>query len=402
MFDNVNDAIAYIESKRSKRTIEQFKKTLDKCNINVKQKNMIHIAGTNGKGSTVNYLRSILNAHGYKVGTFTSPYLVCHNDRIRVDDMPISDDDLLKYINNYYDVIEEDGLSMFEIDVLIMLTYFDSLDLDYRIIETGIGGLRDKTNVIEPILSVITNVGMDHMELLGEDVFEILNEKMGIIKEGHMFVTSESNGVLLSRLQDYCDLKGAMMYVVPEYQVMSYPFQFFYRDMSFTLENQGIYQVANARLALTIASKLIVLNSSVTQKAVENACWKGRFETLKYHDVDVDIDGAHNVPGIMALLQTLKIKKNKDVAIIFSSLKDKATDEMLSLMLDEGHTVYLTSFNDDRALDLSMYQSKGNLIVVNDFKEALKSAYLKKEHLVVTGSLHFISYVRKYLTQEKH
>ncbi len=402
MFDNVNEAIAYIESKRSKRTIEQFKKTLDKCNINVKQKNMIHIAGTNGKGSTVNYLRSILNAHGYKVGTFTSPYLVCHNDRIRVDDMPISDDDLLKYINNYYDVIEEDGLSMFEIDVLIMLTYFDSLDLDYRIIETGIGGLRDKTNVIEPILSAITNVGMDHMELLGEDVFEILNEKMGIIKEGCMFVTSESNGTLLSRLQDRCDLKGAMMYVVPEYQVMSYPFQFFYRDMSFTLENQGIYQVSNARLALTIASKLIVLNPTVTQKAVENTCWKGRYETLKYHDVDVDIDGAHNVPGIMALLQTIKIKKNKDVAIIFSSLKDKSTDEMLSLMLDEGHTVYLTSFNDDRALDLSMYQSKGNLIVVNDFKEALKSAYLKKEHIVVTGSLHFISYVRKYLTQEKH
>ena len=402
MFDNVNEAIAYIESKRSKRTIEQFKKTLDKCNINVKQKNMIHIAGTNGKGSTVNYLRSILNAHGYKVGTFTSPYLVCHNDRIRIDDMPISDDDLLKYINNYYDVIEEDGLSMFEIDVLIMLSYFDSLDLDYRIIETGIGGLRDKTNVIDPILSAITNVGMDHMELLGNNVFEILNEKMGIIKEGCMFVTSESNGTLLSRLQDRCDLKGAMMYVVPEYQVMSYPFQFFYRDMSFTLENQGIYQVSNARLALTIASKLIVLNSTVTQKAVENACWKGRYETLKYHDVDVDIDGAHNVPGIMALLQTIKIKKNKDVAIIFSSLKDKATDEMLSLMLDEGHTVYLTSFNDDRALDLSMYQSKGNLIVVNDFKEALKSAYLKKEHLVVTGSLHFISYVRKYLTQEKH
>ena len=172
--------------------------------------------------------------------------------------------------------------------------------------------------------------------------------------------------------------------------------------MSFTLENQGIYQVSNARLALTIASKLIVLNPTVTQKAVENTCWKGRYETLKYHDVDVDIDGAHNVPGIMALLQTIKIKKNKDVAIIFSSLKDKSTDEMLSLMLDEGHTVYLTSFNDDRALDLSMYQSKGNLIVVNDFKEALKSAYLKKEHIVVTGSLHFISYVRKYLTQEKH
>lgn len=401
MFDNIVDAIAYIESKRSKRTIEQFKKTLEKCNISVKQKNMIHIAGTNGKGSTVNYLRSILNAHGYKVGTFTSPYLICHNDRIRVDDMPMSDDELLKYINHYYDIIEEDGLSMFEIDVLIMLDYFSSVDLDYRIIETGIGGKRDKTNVIEPIISAITNVGMDHMELLGDSVYDILEEKMGIIKEEHMFITTEEKGTLLARMQEKCDEKNTKMYVVPEYQVMSYPFKFQYRNMSFTLENQGIYQVTNARLALTIASKLIVLNPSVTIKAVEEAAWKGRYETLKYHDVNVDIDGAHNVPGILALLQTLKVKKEKDVAIIFSSLKDKATDEMLSLMLKAGHHVYLTSFVDDRALDLSMYQSKDNLIVVNDFKEALKSAYLKKQHIVVTGSLHFISYVRKYLTQEK-
>lgn len=401
MFDNINDAISYIESKRSKRTIEQFKKTLEKCNIDVKQKNMIHIAGTNGKGSTVNYLRSILNAHGYKVGTFTSPYLICHNDRIRIDDIPISDDDLLKYINQYYDVIEEDGLSMFEIDVLIMLAYFASNDLDYRIIETGIGGLRDKTNVIEPIVSAITNVGMDHMELLGEDVYTITKEKMGIIKKGSMFITTEEKGTLLALMQEKCDEVDALMYVVPECQVMSYPFQFEYRDMSFTLVNQGIYQVNNARLALTIASKMITLNPIVSVKAVEEASWKGRFETLKYHDGYVDIDGAHNVPGIAALLSTIKVKKEKNVAIIFSSLRDKATSEMIDLMLKAGHTVYLTSFEDDRSLDLSQYQTKENLIIVNNFKEALKAAYLKKQHIVITGSLHFISLVRKYLTQEK-
>lgn len=137
MFKDVNEAIAYIESKRNKRPIDAFRDTLNKCHILMKQKNMIHIAGTNGKGSTVNYLRSILNAHGYKVGTFTSPYLISHNDRIRVDDVPISDEDLLKYVNQYYAILEEDELSMFEIDVLIMLAYFQSLDLDYRIIETG-------------------------------------------------------------------------------------------------------------------------------------------------------------------------------------------------------------------------------------------------------------------------
>ncbi len=400
MFENVEDAIEYIESKRSKRTIDEFRETLNHCHISMKQKNMIHVAGTNGKGSTVNYLRSILNAHGYKVGTFTSPYLICHNDRIRVDDEPISDEDLLKYVNQYYDVIEKDGLSMFEIDVLIMLAYFQDLDLDYRIIETGIGGLNDKTNVIDPIISTITNIGMDHQKQLGESIYDIINEKMGIIKPHQMFITSETKGTILARLQEQCDSQGAVMYVVPEYQVSRYPFHFRYRDMAFTLKNQGIYQVTNARLALTIASKLIHLDSDITTQAVENASWKGRYETLPYHDGTVEIDGAHNVPGIKALIQTLRVKQERNISIIFSCLNDKDITPMLDMMLKEGYTVYLTTFNDERAIDLSTIQARPGLIIVDSFMEALKAAYIKKNHIVITGSLHFISKVRKYLIEE--
>ncbi|WP_028042794.1 bifunctional folylpolyglutamate synthase/dihydrofolate synthase [Candidatus Stoquefichus massiliensis] len=399
MFECVEDAITYIESKRSKRTIDEFRETLNKCQISMKQKNMIHIAGTNGKGSTVNYLRSILNAHGYSVGTFTSPYLICHNDRIRVDDIPISDEELLKYINQYYEIIETDGLSMFEIDVLIMLAYFESLDLDYRIIETGIGGLNDKTNVIDPIISAITNIGMDHQKQLGESIYDIINEKMGVIKPHQMFITSETQGTILARLQEQCDVMEAIMYVVPEYQVSRYPFHFRYRDMAFTLKNQGIYQVTNARLALTIASKLIRLDANLTTSAIENASWKGRYETLPYHTGTVEIDGAHNLPGIKALIQTLRVKKEQNISIIFSCLNDKDIDPMLDLMLKEGYTVYLTTFNDERAIDLSKIESRPHLVIVDSFMEALKTAYIKKNHIVITGSLHFISRVRKYLVE---
>ncbi len=400
MFDNIEDAIQYVESKRNKRSVDDFRKTLNECHIHMKQKNMIHIAGTNGKGSTVNYLRSILNAHGYKVGTFTSPYLIRHNDRIRIDDEPISDEDFLKYVNRYYSIIENDGLSMFEIDVLIMLAHFQSLDLDYRIIETGIGGLHDKTNVIDPIVSAITNIGMDHQEQLGDSIYDIINEKMGIIKPHQLFITSETKGTILARLQEQCDVQGAIMHVVPEYQVSRYPFHFRYRDMAFTLENQGIYQVSNARLALTIASKLIRLDSEVTTTAIEKATWKGRYETLTYKDKYIDIDGAHNVPGIKALIQTLRIKKENNVAIIFSSLREKDMEQMLDLLLNEGYVVYLTTFNDERAIDLSKYHSKDHLIVVDSFQEALNTAYIKGYHTVITGSLHFISKVRKYLTEK--
>ena len=202
MFRNIDKAIAYIESKRHKNTIESFGRILEELGIDTKQKNMIHIAGTNGKGSTVNYLRSILNAHGYHVGTFTSPYMIKHNDRIRIDDHPISDEDLLALINKYESVIEEKNLSMFEIDVLIMLDYFSTHELDYRIIECGIGGANDKTNVIQPIISAITNIGNDHLDQIGPSLYDVINEKMGIIKEGQYFITSEVEGTVLARLQE--------------------------------------------------------------------------------------------------------------------------------------------------------------------------------------------------------
>lgn len=397
MFNCIDEAIEYIESKRSHRSVDDFRDTLNRCGICMKQDNMIHIAGTNGKGSTVNYLRSILNAHGYRVGTFTSPYLICHNDRIRIDDIPISDEDLLMYINKYYKVIEEDKLSMFEIDVLIMLAYFQEQQLDYRIIETGIGGLNDKTNVIDPIISAITNIGMDHQKQLGDSIYDIINEKMGVIKPHQKFITSETKGTILARLQEQCDVQGAVMYVVPEYQVTKYPFRFDYRDMEFTLKNQGIYQVTNARLALTIASKLISLNPALTIPAIEDISWKGRYETLNYKDVKVEIDGAHNIPGIAALIKTLKVKEEDHVGIIFSCLNDKDINPMLDMMIDQGYTVYLTTFNDERAIDLSSISARDHLVIIDNFEEALKTAYIKKNHIVITGSLHFISRVRKYL-----
>lgn len=399
MFKNIDKAIAYIESKRHKNTVESFRHTLEELNIETKQKNMIHIAGTNGKGSTVNYLRSILNAHGYHVGTFTSPYMIKHNDRIRIDDQPISDEDLLALINKYESVIEEKSLSMFEIDVLIMLDYFSSHDLDYRIIECGIGGANDKTNVITPIISAITNIGNDHLDQIGPSLYDVINEKMGIIKANQFFITSETEGTVLARLQEQCDSVGAVMVVVPEYQVSRYPFHFRYRDMAFTLENQGIYQIANARLALTIANRLITLDTTSTEKAVEEAVWYGRFEKMNVSGHEVILDGAHNVDGIKALLSTMQFIRNDDTVVIFAGLKDKDVDEMLELIDQANYPIYLTTFNDERVTDIDEYKDYDHFTVVPHFAEAVKVALLKHDKVVVTGSLHFISAVRKYLKQ---
>ncbi|BBH25756.1 bifunctional folylpolyglutamate synthase/dihydrofolate synthase [Intestinibaculum porci] len=400
MFENVQEAIAYIESKRNKRTVDEFRTTLRNLGINMKQPHMIHIAGTNGKGSTVNYLRAILNANGYSVGTFTSPYMVRHNDRIRIDNVPISDEDLLMYINKFYHTIEVDDMSMFEIDTMIMLAYFEDHDLDYRIIECGIGGKHDKTNVIDPEISAITNIGMDHAEQIGPTLYDIINEKMGIIKPHQLFITSEISGTILARLQEECDARDATMIVVPEYENTGFPFWFVYRDMAFTLKDQGYYQVTNARLALTIASKLITLDKEATIKAVEGAKWPGRFETLSYFGHKVVIDGAHNVPAIEELLKTLSYYKDERIGIIFSSIKEDQAKDCIALLTAAHYPVILTHFEDERAIDMEALVTRGTTYMPA-FEDAIKQAVLQYEAVVVTGSLHFISQVRKMITEEK-
>lgn len=188
------------------------------------------------------------------------------------------------------------------------------------------------------------------------------------------------------------------MVVVPEYEVSHYPYTFDYRKMTFTLENQGIYQIQNARLALTIASKLITLNEVKTKKAVESALWKGRFEILRHNGKKVILDGAHNKQGILALIQSLKAMNLESTVIIFTCLKDKNIEEMISLLEKTNYPLILTNFNDERHSDLHKYV-KNKTKYIENYHDALKTATLLYDNVLVTGSLHFISNVRSFITK---
>ena len=176
MWKNVEEAIAAIEKRRHHHSgLELFKKAMSELHDPQDQLQSIHVGGTNGKGSTVNYLRSILQRAGYKVGTFTSPYLISHHDRIRINDLSISDEKLLFYINETEPLWTKYELSMFEIDMLIASLYFRDEKVDVAIFEVGMGGRLDATNVLrKPLVSVITNIGMDHMMYLG-DTYETVS-----------------------------------------------------------------------------------------------------------------------------------------------------------------------------------------------------------------------------------
>ena len=369
MFRDIESALKYIESRRVKRSLKQFKETIEKYGFNVHQKNMVHIAGTNGKGSTTNFIKNILIEHGYRVGTFTSPYLICHNDRICINGKMIDDEKLLEIINSLLEMIDNEQLSMFEIDTLIMLCYFNEEDLDFRIIETGIGGLNDKTNVIDSICSAITNIGYDHQFMLGDTLEQIAYHKAGIIKENQICFTGETNDELVKIFETAAQIKNNQ-----------YPYTFSCLGQSYHLSNCGSYQVNNAALAITLCNHLINLDHDKVQVALDAFSWPGRFEKIG----KIYLDGAHNVDGIKALVKTLHDQRIKNPLIIFSALGDKDIDKMKSLLSD--YPLIQATFLDERL------QLHGT-----DFKEVIQDNLKQYDNLIITGSLHFISIVRKYI-----
>ena len=183
-FQKAEDVIAIIEQRKNRGYgLDHFKQYMASLGNPQNRLRSIHVAGTNGKGSTTNDIRSILQAAGYKVGSFTSPFMITHLDRIRINDQDIREDAFLEITNRFYDSWMEWDLSMFEIDMCIAVFYYLEEQADFCVFETGLGGRKDATNILQPLVSVITNIGMDHMEFLGDTLEKIAGEKAGIVKE---------------------------------------------------------------------------------------------------------------------------------------------------------------------------------------------------------------------------
>lgn len=379
MFNKIEEAISFIENQRVKRSFADFKDILIRYNIRTDLKNVIHVAGTNGKGSTVIFMKDLLLKKGYRVGTFTSPYIIKHNERIAVDGKMISDDDLLRLINQVYPIIEKEKLSMFEIDTLIMLVYFNELSLDYHIIECGIGGLYDKTNVVNAKYALITNIGYDHQFMLGDELKEIASHKVGIVKEGSALFTTEENQEILAYFKDYCTKLGSKLEVVKVSKQSNYPYCLEYNNDIYCLSLPA-YQINNLALALNTIGSFIDFSRDEIEEVIDNFYWPCRFEYINGYY----LDGAHNIDGIKALVKTVKERELEDVGIIFSALGDKNIKEMLELLSD--FDVCIAGFEDDRSVKADY-----------TYQEAIELMGNKHQNVVVTGSLHFVSTVRKYL-----
>lgn len=375
----------------------------------------VHIVGTNGKGSTTSYLQNILTKSGYQVGTFTSPYITRFNERISINGTEIPDKDLISLVakaqvllNDLEEHTDFDRPTEFELVTLLMFLYFDLKQVDMAIIEAGIGGRLDSTNVLSPELVICTSIGFDHTETLGDSLLDIANHKAGVMRE--------NTPILLGRVstevehffnQKSHDLQAPLAVIDREIQLLSKDDQTIqisydhWESPNLKLPMLGQHQENNAGLAVTAAHLLAQTFPKITDKSIqegiEETHWPGRSEWIGNN---IYLDGAHNPQGIASLKQVLKDNfANRRVHILFAGLRRKPLADLLEELKDYDITV--TSFDFFEALPLDDYPKDFKRVA--DYRDWLAQAESSNSDdlFVVTGSLYFISEVRNYLINER-
>lgn len=404
MFHDIESAIAAISKRTSTNTfaLKLFSKLMEDLGNPQYKLNCLHIAGTNGKGSTSNFLRSVLQSAGYSTGLFTSPHLINHNDRFRVNNLPIADEDLLMYINRTVPYWQPYSLTMFEIDTLIAIWYFLDKKVDWAVFEVGLGGRLDATNVVFGKICVITNIGFDHMEYLGDTLGKIAFEKAGIIKPGSIVVSGVSDLEPLSVISQVAKDRGCPMVRVStdaESHLEGWMQSYVYKGLPIELKSVARYQVANSILAIETLLVMrdkgwIELSDSQLIDGIRQAQWAGRFEIISVHPL-VIIDGAHNGHGIKALTQSLS-SLPRPLVTVFSALKDKETDKMLKMLSDVSDEVIVCEFDFYRAQKAEILGKGFDVKIIPEFSLAYQEGLTLSQQgtLLITGSLYFISMVR--------
>lgn len=417
MFTNVIDAIYWIEHIERLTKENNLKRMAWALEILGNPQNdykKIHIAGTNGKGSTTAFIKNILIEAGYRVGAFVSPYIVKFNERIELNYGYISDDDLLYYCNLIYDVSlkvkkeHNEVITFFEALSLIALKYFSDKKVSYAIIEVGIGGKDDATNIINADLSIITNIGFDHMKQLGNTLEEIAFNKLGIVKKNNMLITTVDKK-LVPLFQDYILKKEAKVKFIDTEKIYVYSCEhtsFVYEEKPIDLSVIGIHQAYNATLAIEAALYLLPeLNMKKIKKALLNTTWPGRLEIMQLNP-KVIIDGAHNIHGHEALALTMKkVYKGKIIHVVFAAMADKQTDKMIEKIEEYANDITLTDFDYYRVKDAFLLQNENNhkSFVIKPYDQAIKKVIensKRDEIILITGSLYFASIARKLFKKE--
>jgi dihydrofolate synthase/folylpolyglutamate synthase len=391
--------------------------------------NYIHIGGSNGKGSTVAILKSILREAGYKVGAYISPPLVHFNERFTVDDKPINTKDLNDIVTKLKEIFDDptkdidiEDPSFFEIITVVAFEYFYQQQVDIGLLEVGLGGRLDATNAIkQPLLSIITNISYEHADILGPKIEDIAFEKAGIIKKGVPIITGSDNKKALQVFKKISNERNAKLVILDtdnKYDIL-------HKDLSYQTFNLDLPEKYFENLKLSILGNHQIKNAALTIQALQhlpeeyeikrehisqgliNCRWPGRLEVMAKNPTII-LDGAHNVDGVKRLVEFLKenISKDKKIYFLISILKDKDYQEMLKLIktLENPKEFAITKNQNERSLKPLKIKKYADILkiankVYDDIYQAVKGTenLLNKEDIFcITGSLYTVSEARFY------
>lgn len=427
---NYQECIHYLEEEvgfGSVPGLERIKCLCERLGNPQQKLSVIHIAGTNGKGSAVAMLSSILKEAGYRVGTYTSPHLEKYNERFLINGKEISDEDFAREITLMKNICEElaaEGKAvptLFEIVTGVAFHYFAEQKVDVLILEVGLGGRYDATNIVaEPLLSLIMSISIDHTDFLGDSIEKIAAEKAGIIKKNCPVVLYSQDEIVYNMVKDAADRMDAPFYCLndAEIDVASQTLEgsvFSVKNKSMSLEKVelpllGSYQISNCVTVLEACRVLkkrgLQLSEEAVRRGLKNAHWAGRMEICRKEPL-VILDGAHNEDGIHQLAKSLSVYfRDKKVTLILGVLGDKEYHKMAEHILPHADSVILTEPHSERKLDVftlarSISNHNGTIYTEKEIEDAYEKALslTPAEGIILCcGSLYMIGAMRTYIT----
>ena len=353
----------------------------------------IHVGGTNGKGSTCHIISSILQEHGFSTGIFSSPHIYDFKERIKINSNYIDENFIVDFVNDNYEYILKSDLSFFEISFAISLCYFRLKKPEYSIIEVGLGGRLDATNIIKPLISIITNIGFDHKKFLGNNLVDIAKEKAGIIKNGVPVVIGESNNVLNNIFESTALRNNSKIYYANK------------RNKIYETDLNGSYQNKNINTAVLAINNIFSfkINEAKTLNGIKNVKKNtnliGRWQTIK-NNPKIIFDIAHNVNSLELIFKELESIKS-EIKVVFGTL-DKIDQLKCLEIFPKTIKYYLCSPKTKRAMQVSKLSQKADKLKIN-YKSfnSVKSAYnnavmdsSSDDVIVVTGSTYLFSEIK--------
>lgn len=427
------EAVAWIKGLQKfgiRPGLERMQWALEKLNHPQHRLKFVHIAGTNGKGSTVQYIAHVLQEAGYRTGTFTSPAMGTINTHIGCDGKPMPMEDFVTLVERIKPIVIESEstewgtLTEFEVLTLLAILFFANMEYpDFVIWETGLGGRLDSTNVVTPLVSVITNIGFDHVNILGDSLEQIAAEKAGIIKQGFPAVTTETNSNALKVIEETAGNRKSRLYRFEKDFFLSrgpvvagteqFDFHGPFRSYSrLSISMLGEHQVRNAGLSVMVLEILrqyyaVHFEQEDLANGLKKAKWPGRFEIVQKNPYLI-LDGAHNMEGMKSLLATLQERfPGQKFKVLFSALQDKEVEGMIHELAQVCKEVIVTDTDHPRAavsrdLEMWFHDEDPTLQVkrISPWNEAFESWFDmvdSGEPMLATGSLYFISDIRKAL-----